>query len=264
MSSNPAHPSNSFPAVPDFSFANTIPSLVPYPVIPKLRRDGVMGQGRPCEVCSKVIGLGTHGSLHAYNLHVEACQKKRIRSTTRQPERAISLPVAVSMATVPNGIHQFTSLSPLIIGRHLHASLSPTPSPTSSPTSLFQPGLFDPGSGSDNNPPTPIQANSVPLPNNTNPAILINPPSDDLSPPTITLYSPQSHQMAPVDAWNNLGDIPFPQSLIREAPMGYHRISSSFTPPFTFEGLRGAVGPGGYATVLMILVLLITSFFEHE
>jgi hypothetical protein len=206
-------------------------------------------------VCSKVIGLGAHGSLHAYNLHVEACQKKCIRSITRQPERAISLPVAVSMATVPNGIHQFTSLSPLIIGRHLHASLSPTPSPTSSPTSLFQPGLFDPGSGSDNDPPTPIQANSVPLPNNTNPVILINPPSDDLSPPTITLYSPQSHQMAPgmccgiVVQWTP-GTIwetyPFPSHSFVKHPWDI----IEFLPPshlrLRSKDCAGAVGPGGY------------------
>lgn len=185
MSSNQANPSN---GSPHFSFFNTDPSAIPYPVVPKPRRDGTVGQGRPCEICSKLIGLGAQGSLYSYNLHVEACQKKRLKSTARQSDRAVSLPV-----TPANGIHQSASLSPLIVRELLNGFLSSAPSPTHSPTSFPQPSLVDYGSDGDTRPSTSARTIPVPLFDNSNPAILINPPSDDLLSPAIALYSLQSH-----------------------------------------------------------------------
>lgn len=188
MSSSRIDPSIVPPLEAHFSTFNVDPSAVPYPIVPMTRRDGKAGQGRPCEICSKVIGLGANGSLYAYNLHVQACQRKA------SIHRSRSLPVTPSIAATPSGIHQSTSLSPLIVGGHLHTSFSPSPSPTHSPSSPHMSVFFDIGSDSDIHLSASAQVAPDPLLVDTNPAISINPPSDDLPSPTIILYSPRSHQ----------------------------------------------------------------------
>ena len=254
MSSNQAHPSNSSP-VPHYSFHNTDPSLIPYPIVPKPLRDGTMGQGRPCDICGKVIAIGAAGSLYAYNSHFESCQKKQARSATRQLDRAASLPVVPSVTTVPNGIHRSVSLSPLIVGAHLHTALSPTPSPASSPTSLHQPALFDSGLGSNIYPSTSIQVNSTLLFDDPNPMILINPPSDDSPSLTIALYPPQSYQTAPVmcpgivvewtpgTIWETY---PFPSHSLVKHPWDIIEFCSLSRLRLRSKACAAPVGRGGY------------------
>ena len=184
MSSSRTNPSIVPPPEPLFSTFNADPLATPYPVVPMTQRDGTAGHGRPCEICSKVIGLGTNGSLYTYNLHIKACQKKA------SIDRSNSLPAAPSTAATLSGIHRSTPLSPLIIGGHLDTSLSPSPSPTHSPTSPLTSVSFDVGSDSDIHLSASVQVTPDPPFVNANPAISINPPSDDLPSPTIILYQP--------------------------------------------------------------------------
>lgn len=199
MSSGQANLSNSSPAGPHYSSFNADPSVAPYTIVPKTRRDGTTGQGRVCEICTKIIGLGANGSLYPFNSHVEACRKKHSMATAKKLDRARSLPVSLATTTtvVPSGIHQSTStsLSPLLIAEHISGFLSPSPSSTHSPDSPLQ--LDYSGSGLDGDTPS-IPSIPVPFFHDTNPAILINPPSDDLPTPTMALYSPRSHQIPPV------------------------------------------------------------------
>ena len=46
-----------------------------------------------------------------------------------------------------------------------------------------------------------------------------------------------------MDPGNDLGDLPFPQSLVCETPVGYHRVSPTITPQFTLEGFPGQKSP---------------------
>ena len=72
MSSNHNNRSSSSLSAPGYLAFNTDPSVVPYLIIPKLQQDGTIGQGRPCEICLNVIGLGANGALHSYNMHIQA------------------------------------------------------------------------------------------------------------------------------------------------------------------------------------------------
>lgn len=200
MSSNRVNPPDNSQSGPHYSVFNADPAASHYPTVPKVLRNGVLGRGRHCEVCSKVIGLGMNGSLYAYNSHVNACRKKHPKPASTPSDHVESLPVTPSTTTtaVPGGGHRSPSLSPLIIGGHLHPSRSPSPSPTYSPTSPLMSVFFDARSNNDISPSTSVQAIPAPPFIDTNPTISINPPSDDLLSPTMALHSPQSRQATPV------------------------------------------------------------------
>ena len=262
MSSSHDNPSDGSPSRHHYFVFNADPSASPYPVVPKLQRDGTMGLGRPCEICLNVIGLGAKGSLHSYNVHVEACRKKTLKSTSRLPDRARSLPVAPS-TTVSSENHQSPFLSPLIIENHLHASLSPSPSPTNSPansptsplTSLF----FDAVSDGDTRPiPTSVQMTPALGSTDMNPSILINPPSDDPLSPATAPCSPQSHQATPIPCSGVLvqwtpGTIwetyPFPSHSFVKHPWDI----IEFRPPshlfLRSKACTGVISAGGYGSV---------------
>jgi hypothetical protein len=256
MSSSHVNASNGSPSDQHYSVFNEDPSFVPYPIVSKTLRDGTMGSGRPCELCGRVIRLGAKGSLHAYNMHVEACQKKTLKSTSTPSDRAASLSVAplTSTAAVSVRDHRSPSLSPLTIGRHLPPSLSPTPSPTYSPTSPLTSVFFDVESDGDAFPPAPVQV----IPTDTNPTISINPPSDDLQPPAMALYSHQPHQATPgtcpgVSVEWTPGTIwetyPFPSHSFVNHPWDI----IEFRPPshlcLRSKHCTGVISTGGYATI---------------
>ena len=259
MSSGRVNPSDSLPSGPHLSVFNVDPSVAPYPIVPKVRRDGTVGQGRPCEICTKVIGLGTHGALHSYDLHVEACRKKHSKSTSSLLDRARSLPVVPSTTAASGGSNRSVSLSPLIVGEHLQASLSPSPSPTYSPTPPLPSFFFDTALDSETR-STPAFAQAVPTPLfiNTNPSISINPPSDNLPSSAMTLYSPQSYQAVPVTCSGVLiqwtpGTIwetyPFPSHSFVKHPWDI----IEFRPPshlcLRSKAYTGVIGAGGHGTI---------------
>ena len=198
MSSRRTDPSSrSSPGI-HHSVFNADPSAVPYPIVPKVFRDGTVGSGRPCEICQKVIRLGANGSLHPYNLHIESCQRKQYKPTSGSSEQAMLLSVIPSTAASSSRRHRSPSLSPLLIQRPLHPSLSPTPSPTNSPTYPLTSSFFDARLDVNTHLSASIQSISAANSIGTNPAISINPPSDGLPSPSILLYSPQPHEVEPV------------------------------------------------------------------
>jgi len=258
MSSSQANPSNDPPPGPHYSEFNADPSKLPYPIVPKPRRDGTMGQGRPCEICLKVIGLGQKGSLHSYHVHVESCRKKALKSAPGPSSRARSLPVAPSMTT-SNGSHQSASLSPLIIENRLYVSPSPSPSPIHSPTSPLLSIFFDAASdgGTRATPDSTLMTPAL-LSLNTNPSISIYPPSDDPLSPVVAPDSPRSDQAPPIPCsgvsvrWTP-GTIwetyPFPSHSFVKHPWDIIK----FCPPshlwLRSKGCTGAISAGGYGNV---------------
>ena len=259
MSSGHVNPSNSSLSGPHYSEFAADPSALRYPVVPKPRRDGTMGQGRPCEICLKVIGLGQKGSLHSYNVHVEACRRKSLKPTSSTSDWARSLPVAPSTAATSSRSHRSVSLSPLIVEDHLHASLSPSPSPAHSPTTPITSFFFDAASDGDTRPtPASVQTTPAPLFIESNPSIFISPPSDDLPSSTAALHSPQSHlaefvpctgvsvQWTPGTIWETY---PFPSHSFVKHPWDI----IEFHPPshlrLRSKACTGATSAGGYGSI---------------
>ena len=254
MSSPHTNPSSRSPLAPSYSVFDADPSAVPYPTVPKIRRDGKMGLGRVCEICSNVIGLGTNGALHPYNTHVLSCRNKHRKYISRPSGQATSPVPAPSTTAASSRSDRSPSLSPLVIGGHLHASLSPDLSPSNSPTSPLTSAFFDVGSDVDIRLPSPVQSIAA----HTNPLISINPPSDDTPSSTMILHSPQSHQAAPNACTGVLvqwtpGTIwetyPFPSHSFVEHPWDI----IEFCPPshlyLRSKACTGAISAGGYDSI---------------
>ena len=131
--------------------------------------NGKVTPGRACEICARVVAIGSRGSLHAFETHKSACERKNGSvATSRRTgfgDRAQSLSATRSA----------TSLSPLMIPS---SSLSPSlpGSPTSPPYSpIFSPihSPFDIAPGSQDH--QAFAGSSPPL-------ITVDPPSDDRGP----------------------------------------------------------------------------------
>ena len=245
---SPAHVDSSGdpPPGPHYSEFNADPSVLPYPIVPKPRRDGTMGQGRPCEICTKVIGLGQNGSLYSYNVHVEACRKK----PPGLLHRARSLSVAPSPTTSSRS-HRSASLSPLIVEKHLHVSPSPGTSPTHSPTSPLLSNFFDAASDSG----TRATPDSIQI---TNPSISISPASDDPPSPAVSPDSPESN-LAPsvlcsgVSVRWNPGTIwetyPFPSHSFVKHPWDIIKFCPPSHLQLRSKGCTGFTSAGGYGNI---------------
>lgn len=148
---------------------NANPTTPVYETAPMTLTNGKTTRGRACEICGRVTAVGSRGSLHAFNTHKSACERKRgslvISHLTNPGDRARSLSAAPSSA-------MFLSL--MIPSHSLTPSLpaSPSNSPTFSPAySLFDVAFSsqDRGALTDSEPPR----------------ISVNPTSDDLVSPSV-------------------------------------------------------------------------------
>ena len=262
MSSSRANPSDGLPSNPQFSVFDMNPSSLPYTVVDHPRRDGTMGKGRSCDICLKIIGIGRKGSLHSYNLHVQACQRKQtLRAGRGSPDRARSLSVAPSTTAASTRSHESMSLSPRIIQSQLDTSRSPSPSPAHSPISFLTPQFFDGildsvGRMTPASIQMPLELPSVSA--GANPSISLNPPSDDLLSLPMSLYPPQSHQITstpcsgvsvqwtPGTIWETY---PFPSHSFVKHPWDI----IEFRPPshicLRSKGCTGSVTVGGYGNI---------------
>ena len=62
------NPSSGSPSGPQYLVFDANPSVKPYPIVAKTLQDGTVRQGCPCEIFSRVIGLGANDSLDAFKL----------------------------------------------------------------------------------------------------------------------------------------------------------------------------------------------------
>ena len=106
------------------------PTAPAYKTVQTTLANGKTTQGRVCEICERVIPIGSKGSLHAFNTHKSVCERKNGSSTGyRLEDRAGSVP---AMRSTP-------SLSPLMI-----PSSTLAPSLSGSPTPLSNSPIFSP------------------------------------------------------------------------------------------------------------------------
>ena len=147
------------------------PTTPAYETVQTTLANGKTTQGRVCDICGRIIPIGSKGSLHAFNTHKSACIRKNDPG-----ERAGSL------SAVPST----RSLSPLTIP---NSSLAPSPS--GSPASPSHSPIFGP-----THPPFDIVSDPRDrefLTNAELPRIAVDPPSDDLGSLFVSLpLSPSS------------------------------------------------------------------------
>ena len=63
-----------------------------YETVQKALGNGKTALGRACEICSQIIAIGSKGSLHAFNTHKLACERKNGSSTVPRPTTMDRLP----------------------------------------------------------------------------------------------------------------------------------------------------------------------------
>ena len=182
---SPAGPPSPTPLYLTFNADPTIPA---YDTVQTTLANGKVTRGRACEICLRVIPIGSKGSLHAFNAHKSACEQKNGSSATSRPtgfgDRARSLSATRSA----------TSLSPLMIP---NSSLSPSlpGSPTSPPYSPILSPIHSPFDI------VPASQDHQAFTESEPPLITVDPPSDDpgyppipppISPPVSRPISPPS------------------------------------------------------------------------
>lgn len=159
----------------------------PYETVPITLANGKPGRGRACEICGKIITIGSKGSLYAFDLHKTACQQKT-DSLARNRLTNIG-DRARSLSTAPSTM----SLSPLMI-----PGPSPALSLSGSPTSLSQSPIFSPAhSPSDITSDYDATDLEYSGPDPVPPVIAVNPPSDDQTPSHSRLSLPLSEALSP-------------------------------------------------------------------
>ena len=205
---------------------NSDPSTPTYETVQVTLANGRTTQGRACEICGRVIVIGSKGSLHAFNTHKTACEQKRGSSgtpySTKSGNRTRSLSVAPSMASLSPLMIPSPSLSPSLPGSPTSPLYSPILSPVNSP-------LYVASNSEDHGTPTDPGS----------PLITVNPPSDDPGPLHISL--PQALpvtctgitvQWTPGTIWETYpfashSFVRHPWQILKVCPPGHLRLHSA-------------------------------------
>ena len=87
------------PSSPLYLTFNADPATPSYETVPVTLSNGKPSKGRACELCGRVIPIGSKGSLHAFDTHKSSCAYKKCSIT--RPRHTSTMSHARSLSATP-------------------------------------------------------------------------------------------------------------------------------------------------------------------